>query len=217
MHPLERQEQFEMEVLDWLNTVRLLGSLVFGGGTMLRLCHEQPRYSVDLDFYFSQNINHEAFFNKLASTLARRYTISDRQNKYNTILVEIAKVGPPRKLKIEVNKKRIIPNPKPLIAFSPASNLQVLVQTIPLSQMLRLKATALVDCKEIRDAFDLDFLLRKGLSFPSDKALKEAALKIIKDFKDHDFKVKLGSVLPADIRKFTIEDRFSFLMDKLSK
>ena len=51
MNIFEKHEIFEIEVLEKLKNARLLDSLVFGGGTMLRLCHELKRYSVDLDFW----------------------------------------------------------------------------------------------------------------------------------------------------------------------
>ena len=52
MDILGRHEVSEIEVLDKLNSAKLLDPLVFGGDTMLRLCHELNRYSVDLDFWF---------------------------------------------------------------------------------------------------------------------------------------------------------------------
>ena len=51
MNIFEKHEIFEIEVLEKLKNTRLLDPLVFGGGTMLRLCHEMQRYSVDLDFW----------------------------------------------------------------------------------------------------------------------------------------------------------------------
>ena len=51
MQDLIKQEQFELEVLDRLQSGRFLDRLVFGGGTMLRLCYGLGRYSVDLDFW----------------------------------------------------------------------------------------------------------------------------------------------------------------------
>jgi len=51
MRDLIAQERFELEVLDRLKRGRFLERLVFGGGTMLRLCHGLNRYSVDLDFW----------------------------------------------------------------------------------------------------------------------------------------------------------------------
>jgi predicted nucleotidyltransferase component of viral defense system len=52
MKRLEDHEKFEMAFLNLLSSRRLIDGLVFGGGTMLRLCHELPRYSLDLDFWF---------------------------------------------------------------------------------------------------------------------------------------------------------------------
>ncbi len=54
MQDLIQHEQFELEVLDRLNSGRLLTNLIFGGGTMLRLCHGLDRYSVDLDFWVAR-------------------------------------------------------------------------------------------------------------------------------------------------------------------
>ena len=56
MNIFEKHEIFEMEVLEKLKNARLLDPLVFGGGSMLRLCHELNRYSVDLDFSVCQNL-----------------------------------------------------------------------------------------------------------------------------------------------------------------
>jgi len=43
MKRLEDHEDFEMAFLNLLASHRLTGFLVFGGETMLRLCHELPR------------------------------------------------------------------------------------------------------------------------------------------------------------------------------
>ena len=56
MDELKRHEIFEMEVLEKLNSGKFLEPLVFGGGTMLRLCYELDRYSVDLDFWFVKKV-----------------------------------------------------------------------------------------------------------------------------------------------------------------
>jgi predicted nucleotidyltransferase component of viral defense system len=52
MDTLRQHEIFEIEVLDKMKSAKVLDHLVFGGGTMLRLCHELSRYSIDLDFWF---------------------------------------------------------------------------------------------------------------------------------------------------------------------
>jgi predicted nucleotidyltransferase component of viral defense system len=65
MNIFEKHENFEIEVLEKLKNARLLDSLVFGGGTMLRLCHELKRYSVDLDFWRIKDTAETILFDKI--------------------------------------------------------------------------------------------------------------------------------------------------------
>ena len=62
MDIFRQHEIFEIEVLDRMKSARLLEPLVFGGGTMLRLCHELKRYSADLDFWFIKEISQADYF-----------------------------------------------------------------------------------------------------------------------------------------------------------
>ena len=63
-----KHEIFEIEVLDRMKSARLLDPLVFGGGSMLRLCHELNRYSIDLDFWFTKKIPQRDYFDKARRT-----------------------------------------------------------------------------------------------------------------------------------------------------
>ena len=56
MDILSQHEVFEIEVLEKMNSSKMLDPLIFGGGSMLRLCHELNRYSVDLDFWFVKTL-----------------------------------------------------------------------------------------------------------------------------------------------------------------
>ena len=70
MDTFKQHEIFEIEVLDRiLKSAKLLDLLVFGGGTMLRLCHELQRYSVDLDFWFIKKTPHEAYLEQAAARI----------------------------------------------------------------------------------------------------------------------------------------------------
>ena len=60
-----RQEQFEIEVLDRLNSGKFLNKLIFVGGTMLRLCFDLNRFSVDLDFWLVQGVDQNELFKSL--------------------------------------------------------------------------------------------------------------------------------------------------------
>ncbi|MDO9547779.1 MAG: nucleotidyl transferase AbiEii/AbiGii toxin family protein [Candidatus Marinimicrobia bacterium] len=204
-------EQFELDVLNGLNSARILPGLILGGGTMLRLCHGLDRYSVDLDFYLVKSDFGVGLLEKCVKALGRRLTIMDHQDKRNTILIELSSVHYPRKLKIEVNKVRSIKTWKPEIAWSPFSNMQVLVNAVTLSEMAEMKIDALINRKEIRDAYDLEFLLKKKAPIPGDKDRYREILERLNGFTHQDFAVKLGSIIEAEKRQYYIENRFAVL------
>lgn len=69
---------------------------------------------------------------------------------------------------------------------------------------------------EIRDCFDIEFLLRKGISLSELKAEQLNKLKErLSGFNEKDFKVKLGSILESDIRRYYIKNRFTYLQEKV--
>ena len=71
MSDLVKQEQFEIEVLDKLNSKRFLECLVFGGGTMLRLCYGLNRFSVDLDFWIVKDLCVSTLFDNIQKYLQK--------------------------------------------------------------------------------------------------------------------------------------------------
>ena len=79
------------------------------------------------------------------------------------------------------------------------------------------KIEAFLDREEIRDCFDIEFLLRRGGDLPvkSGREWIEFQKKLAR-FKDGDFKVKLGSILEKDIRDYYVEHRFGFLEEKIT-
>jgi predicted nucleotidyltransferase component of viral defense system len=214
---LEQQELFEIEVLEWLKNRGFLKNLIFGGGTMLRLCHNLNRYSIDLDFwlYYVQEI--DIFYNNIKNSLTQEYTIIDTQNKYYTLLFEIKKAPYPRKLKIEIRKKIDNTDFQEKIAYSKQGNIQVLVKGFTLDQMMTNKTKALSDRKEIRDAFDIEFLLRSGVELPADKQTIMKMFKIVKSFNKRDYYVTLGSLLEPKIRNYYKQNGFIYLLQKLNQ
>jgi len=212
-----KHEVFEIEVLEKLKNSRLLEPLVFGGGTMLRLCYELKRYSVDLDFWFIKKIPVKNYFKKFSNILEKEYEITDAQIKHYTILFEIRSGNYPKRLKIEIRKEMKDCDFQERIAYSTCSNKQVIVRTHTLEQTMINKINALLDRGEIRDGFDIEFLLRKGTSLPELTGAQLSRLKErVNGFKVKDFKVKLGSILESDDRKYYIENRFSYLLEKIS-
>ena len=212
MNDLIQQEIFEMEVLVWLKNKGFLRNMIFGGGTMLRLCCDLKRYSVDLDFWIYRIDKIDQFFINLKDSLKADYDLTDVQNKYYTLLFEIKKVPCPRKLKIEIRKETEEKDFQEKIAYSPHSNQQVLLKSFTLERMMKNKIRALLDRKEIRDAFDIEFLTRKGINFSASYEELKKIREIIKGFKKRDYYVTLGSLLADDIREYYKKDKFSYLL-----
>jgi len=215
MKELEKQEIFEIEILEWLKNKRFLNKLIFGGGTMLRLCYGLPRYSVDLDFWLYRVENIEVFFNELKNKLSNDYEITDSFNKFYILLFEIKDARFPRKLKIEIRKTSEKFNFQNTIAFSKYSNKQVLVRVLTLEQAMQNKIKSFLDRKEIRDLFDVEFLLKKGINLNVSKEQLEKIKKLINSFKKQDYSVALGSLLESDIRKYYKDNNFIFLVGKI--
>jgi len=218
MNIFEKHEIFELEVLEKLKNGRLLEPLLFGGGSMLRLCHELKRFSVDLDFWRIKSIPTETLFDKFERLLRQEYDVTDVQIKYFSLLFEIRSPHFPKRLKIEIRKEIKEWDFQEKIAYSKFSTKQVVLKAFTLEQTMNNKIAALIDRGEIRDGFDIEFLLRQGVALP--ELTKNEILKLINridGFKEKDFKVKLGSVLESDIRDYYIKNQFQLLKQKLQK
>jgi len=215
MQDLIKQEIFELEVLEKLKNNRILEPLVFVGGTMLRLCHDLNRYSVDLDFWLIKKVDIKKYFTKIVDVLKEYYTITDSKIKYYTILVEIKSDKYPGKLKVEIRKEKECEYEEK-IAFSKYTNIQVLLKCATLKQMLKNKIEAFLERKEIRDCFDIEFILRRGEELELNKEKLEKMLSIIKSFTTNDYKVTLGSILEPEVRKYYIKSNFKYLIEKIN-
>jgi len=215
MQDLIKQEQFEMEVLEKLNSCQLLSALVFGGGTMLRLCFGLNRFSVDLDFWLTKKLDKNKLFNKLKSCLSQDYAIKDSVNKFYTLLFEIKSKNYPRSLKIEIRKESKKIKTETAIAYSQHSNSQVFLRVVSPKEMMAAKIDAFIERKEIRDAFDMEFLLQKGIRLEApDKKLK-LILKRLTALKKSDYQVKLGSLLEEGQRLYYQRNNFKILKEAI--
>lgn len=216
MDIFQKHELFEIEVLEKLKNSKIIEPLVFGGGTMLRLCYELKRYSVDLDFWFIKKIPVKTYFKKFKSILEQDYELTDAQIKHYTLLFEVRSGNYPKRLKIEIRKEIKDCDFVERIAFSKYSNKQVVLRTHTLEQTMNNKINALLERGEIRDGFDIEFLLRKGIRLPDLKEEQFSKLKErINGFREKDFKVTLGSILESDIRTYYIENRFAYLEENI--
>jgi predicted nucleotidyltransferase component of viral defense system len=222
MQELIKQEKFELEVLGRLQSGRFLDRLVFGGGTMLRLCFGLDRYSVDLDFWLLNNngekdLDHTAWLSGLQQFLAHFYEIRDAADKFHTLVIELKSPDYPRSLKLEMRKGVKMTKTERAIAYSRHSSVQVYVRTIALSEMMMSKIDAFLQRKEIRDAYDLEFLVRKGVTadIPPEKA--DQVLAAIAALTRQDYDVKLCSLLEADQRLYYRQSNVKILKSHLGK
>lgn len=215
MQDLITQEQFEMEVLDRLNSMRFLEALTFGGGTMLRLCHGLDRYSVDLDFWLVDPLHAEDLFYGLKSNLARHYTLMDASYKHFSLLFELGAASYSRSLKIEIRKDPGQSDTEPAIAYSPHSNRQVLLRAMTLDQMMLLKTRALLDRGEIRDAYDMEFMVKRGVAPAAEAEVLEKLLQRINAFSKIDYSSRLGSLLEPEKRSYYREQNFRILKNAI--
>ena len=164
MDSLRKHELFEIEVLERLNSARSFESLVFGGGTMLRLCHELDRYSVDLDFWFVKNVDPDEYFENIKSFLGKEYELTYSQVKHYTLLFELRSKSYPNRLKIEIRRQVKECDHQERIAFSRYDTKQIVLRVHTLEQTMKNKVEAALSRGEIRDFYDLEFLLRRGIS-----------------------------------------------------
>jgi hypothetical protein len=217
MDIFRQHEVFEIEVLDKMKSTKALEALVFGGGSMLRLCHELNRYSVDLDFWFVKRMPHATYFSKLQKVFGKEYEITDAQIKRYTLLLELRSPDYPKRLKVEIRREMKEWDIQEKIAFSRYSTKQVILKAHTLEQTMKNKIEAFLDRGEIRDGFDIEFLLRRGVALPDmDDQQTDAFKKKLARFKERDFKVRLGSTLESDIRNYYITHKFSYLEETLA-
>ena len=135
-------EAFEIEILDKMNSAKVLDPLVFGGGTMLRLCHELNRFSADMDFWFIKKTPQEKYFSTLQKAFEKDYEITDSEIKHYTLLFELKSARYPKRLKIEIRREIKDCAFQKIIAFSKSSARQVLVNAHTLEQTMKNKSEA---------------------------------------------------------------------------
>jgi len=213
---LQALEILEIETLDLLNSKNVLDKLYFGGGTMLRLCHNLNRYSTDLDFWLKDGANQKNIFNLLLNIFQQKYSLIDSQNKFHILLFQIKSPSSKRSLKIEIRKVQTDFQWERKIAFSRFTIKQVQLNGLTLEQMMKNKISAFLSRKIIRDCFDIDFLFKRGIEIKTDERTLTDLLNIINSFKERDFKVTLSSLLEADEREYYIENKFSLLKEHIT-
>lgn len=215
MWDLSKHERLEIEILNGLNSRRVSDHLIFCGGTMLRLCHELNRYSVDLDFWFIDISKEKEIYKEINKYLEENYKLKTAANKYSSLIFEFASRDYIRNLKIEVRKAQRNIKYEEKIAFSRYSNIQVLVKAATLEEMMRAKVETFLNRVRIRDIFDIEFLLRRGIKIEASKAQLKEMEKLIRRFRAKDYKITLGSLLEFKDRQYYKTANFRYLLDHI--
>lgn len=186
------REEYELFFLRDLFSSSFGPSLVFKGGTALRLAYGSPRFSDDLDFSILKRIDTKKF-TEVIQKIGNRYPnvkISDVRRKKNTLfaLIKIKEEFLPLafSIKIEISTRTV--DWKRGVDFlvktlaSEATPVAVIGQTASLLRIKRDKQLAIKARKRGRDLYDLWFVssqLREEFRVPKHKlSLKELKMEL---------------------------------------
>jgi predicted nucleotidyltransferase component of viral defense system len=162
------REYWEIIILKGLFESPAGRSLIFKGGTALRLTYGSPRFSEDLDFSLTKDILRGKFSSLIKKIITPfpELTLTDLEEKYYTYLAEI-KVAQnylplPFRVKIEISKREAKDYQWELkLLSSPATVLQVMGQVATLEQIYKDKLACLKGRAKPKDLFDLWYLSEK--------------------------------------------------------
>jgi len=161
------REYFELLVLSELSNRTWSKSLIFKGGTALRLAYGSPRFSDDLDFSLVDTVRKDTLFTFAAET-SNKYDlkIRDKWEKRHTMLVEFQIHQPylPQafRLKIEISKRKSRSLKYELkLLKSPVAPFEVLFNVQTLESILDDKLKSLSQRSEPRDLFDIWYISKR--------------------------------------------------------
>ncbi|MBI5399435.1 nucleotidyl transferase AbiEii/AbiGii toxin family protein [Candidatus Saganbacteria bacterium] len=160
------REEAEMLVLEILSKSDLPKSLIFYGGTALRLAYNCPRFSEDLDFLLTDSISEKALEATLLKVveLEPRLSLEDIKDKRQTLFALLKyrseNLKHPFSIKIEMAKRKngISKEFRPLA--SPCSVFQPVLYVADLPSLYKTKQWAIAGRNMARDWFDLWYLAK---------------------------------------------------------
>lgn len=165
------KEHYQIYILDQLYKSNFADSLVFKGGTALRLTYNSIRFSEDLDFSLLQNVKYNDFKKTIAQIINKfpESKIQDVYDKYNTLYAKIVfsvDFKPiPIGIKIEINKNRSGVDFKHTVGLSksPFNNIEVVSKVFTLDAILKDKMEILNKGirRQPRDLFDTWYINQK--------------------------------------------------------
>jgi len=165
------KEHYQIYILDQLYKSNFADSLVFKGGTALRLIYNSVRFSEDLDFSLIQNIKYNDFKKTIEQIINKfpESKIQDIYDKYNTLYAKIVfqvDFKPiPIGIKIEINKNRGKIDFKHTVGLSKSlfNNIEVVSKVFTLDAILKDKMEILSEGvrRQPRDLFDTWYINQK--------------------------------------------------------
>lgn len=172
------REAYEILILQIISESSIGKNLVFKGGTALRLAHNSPLFSEDLDFSILKKVSFKDFKN-LIENLCSKYKevelfdVTDKRYTFFAILKVKEDFLPQRfSIKIEVSKRKFFSSQKPGFELLSLKSLilpiTVFFNVISLETILENKLRAVKERIKSRDLFDIWFvsnLLRKPVNF----------------------------------------------------
>jgi predicted nucleotidyltransferase component of viral defense system len=173
------REEFELSALKTLCESRIGDSLVFKGGTALRLAYGSPRFSDDLDFSALGPIAEEDF-RKVCRAAVRNIpeaVLVEALSKHFTLFAllrfRVPYIGRPFSMKIEVSVRGEVweqgRDHELKLLSSEVTNVSALARVATLERMERDKRKALEARRQPRDLYDLWFISQKrGRDFEPD-------------------------------------------------
>lgn len=196
-----RREYFQHLFLSYFYQQKKARNVLFKGGTNLRILHNSPRFSEDLDFN-SLLINYQGIEAVVLEALYQmekeniKFSIKEGKPTSRGFLAAISFEGftQPVDIQIEISQREQKKKGE-LIAvindFVPTYN----VVSVTDQQLVFEKIRALLDRKKPGDFYDLYFILRSRLPTPDKKDLFPKILSTLKQ-KDINFEAELKRFLP---------------------
>jgi len=217
------REYIQLVFLKYLYADKMSGDIYFKGGTMIHLLMKSFRFSEDLDFSTTRNIEEvESKVKKVMGELASevpdiRYTIKEKWHDAFTgqISYNLPDMRIPLTVKLEISARE-----KPITKAVTLLETEFPVMPYPLivhldwEEVLAEKVRALLLRRKGRDVFDLWFLLSKGIKLNPDmirkkmmfykKDISDNVLDQIKnslsEFKEEEIDADLRRFIPATHR-----------------
>lgn len=197
-----RREYFQHLFLSYFYQQPKSANIYFKGGTALRILHNSPRFSEDLDFN-SAFINFKGIEDLLVDTLAQMekenmvFSLKEAKKTTGGFLgaVSFEAFEQPVEIRIEVSLREADKKGETVAItgndYVPPYNLIAVTE----KELIAGKMRALLDRKKPRDFYDLYFILRKQLPIPGKKTVLAKALIALRASKIN-FDVELKQFLP---------------------